>query len=97
MSRLTGSLLADHSIASLTGSSETLIEEAAERNFLLVENPHATDAIAINLTGGTAVINGAGSITIPAMKAFWMDTFVPTNKITVIGTTLAGVTCYTNP
>lgn len=92
-----GTLISDHSIASLSGASETLLAADSSRQFLLVYNPSATQYIAVNPTGGTAALNTAGSITIPPLKAWSPDEFVPTNAMTVIGTAGQPVTCVTNP
>lgn len=92
-----GTLVSDHSNASLSGSSQTLLAEAADRIYLMVYNPSATNYIAVNPTGGTAALNTAGSITIPPLKAWIPDEFVPTNAMTVIGTAGDDVTCITSP
>lgn len=91
-----GNLLQDRSNASLSGSSQTLLPEEAARRLLIIHNPNATNSIAVNMTGGTAALNTAGSITIPAGKMVQFDEWVPTNAITVIGTSGEDVTCYTN-
>lgn len=97
MSRAGGNLVADHSISSLTGASQSLLAQDMVRTFVLIENPSASNSIAVNLTGGTAALNTAGSVMIAPGGSLWCDEFVVTNAITVIGTAGQGCTCYTNP
>jgi hypothetical protein len=75
----------DRSIASLSGSSQTLFSDVGTRSITerFVKNESAANSIAINLTGGTAALNTAGSITIAA-GGFWSGRV--SGKITVIGT-----------
>ena len=75
----------DFSKTNLSGSSEALFAavpygEIQER---LIFNPNATNAIWINLTGGTAAPNVGGNIQIPALEGIRLQC---TNAITVIGT-----------
>lgn len=97
MSRVSGNLVSDHSIASLSGASEALLAQDMTRSYLAIFNPSATNHIAINPTGGTAVLNGAGCITIPPLKLWDSQEFVICNAMTVIGTAASPVTCVTNP
>lgn len=80
----------DRSITLLAGSQSLFpaidADGCVER---FVHNPHATNSIAINLTGGTAALNTAGSITI-APGGFWSGRV--SSAITVIGTTGSPVT-----
>lgn len=93
-----GTLVVDHSNASLSGASQALVSEDATRQFLMIQNESATNYIAVNLTGGVAALNTGGSVTIPPLKALIIsEGFIPTNAITVIGTAGDDVTCYTNP
>lgn len=92
-----GNLVSDHSKTSLTGASETLVEQDMQRSYIFIQNCNATNDIGVNFTGGVAAIGAGGTVTIPAGKAWWSDQFVPTNKITVIGTITEDVTCYTSP
>lgn len=53
-------------------------------NALYIHNASATAAIAVNLTGGAAVINGAGSMTLNPGGYLLLDTALPTNNINAI-------------
>lgn len=79
------------SIAALSGSSQALFADAGPDGVeeRWVHNPHASNAIAINLTGGAAALNTAGSITIAA-GGFWSGAV--SGAITVIGTAGSPVT-----
>lgn len=75
----------DRSIASLSGSSQQLFPDVgvhgvAER---YVCNASAANNIAINLSGGTAALNGGGSLVL-APGGCWSGRV--SNLITVIGT-----------
>lgn len=78
----------DRSVA-LTGASDLLMAANANRKLLIVQNVDATHPLAINLTGAAAVLNGLGSMTIPAGGIIILDTVVPTAAIHVIGTAAA--------
>lgn len=88
-----GGAYTDRSIASLAGTSETLMAANTSRRVLIVSNAGGT-AIAVNLTGGTAVLNGAGCITLAAGGNLVLDTYPPTALVKVIGTAAAAVTAY---
>lgn len=88
-----GGAYTDRSIANLAGTSETLMAANASRRLLIVSNAGAT-AVAVNLTGGTAALNTAGSVTLAAGGSLVLDTYPPTSAITVIGTAAADVTAY---
>lgn len=90
-------ILRDRSITSLSGSSQQLVPAEQDRQFIMIENPNAANAIWVNLSGGAAAANTGGSIQIPAGKAWWSTTFVPQGAITVIGAATDDVTCYTAP
>lgn len=83
----------DASITSLSGSSETLLAQNGNRQFLLIENTGDAD-IGVNLTGGTAAIGGTGTLTIVANGSLILDHFVCQNEVTVIGTSGQPVCCY---
>ena len=89
----TGGTYTDRSIANLSGSSETLMAANTARRILIVVNESAT-AIAVNLTGGTAALNTAGSVTLSPGGNLVIDTYPPTSLIKVIGTANADVTAY---
>lgn len=93
MSGAIGNLVIDKSIASLSGSSEALLTQNMTRRYLMIFNPSATNYIAVNPTGGTAALNGAGCITIPPLKMWEPEPFIACNAMTVIGTAASPVTC----
>jgi len=88
-----GTAYTDRSIASLTGSSQSLAAANANRKILFITNPGATE-IWVNLVGGAAVANGAGSVPILPNGSILLDTSAPTGAINVIGTAGAVVTAY---
>lgn len=76
----------DRNITSLTGASQTLLEQSPSlRKRVIFKNGAAIAAI--NLTGGTAAIGGAGSITLQPYEgiARYGDD-CPKGPVTVIGT-----------
>lgn len=89
-----GGAYTDRSIASLSGASENLMAANANRRSLTINNINAANPIAVNLTGGAAALNTAGSITLLAGASLVFDQFPPSGAITVIGTALDGVTAY---
>lgn len=85
MSARTFALLTDASVT-VGASSTTALEANSVRNFLMIQNTHAANSVGVNLSGGTAAINAAGSITLAAGSApMTFSQGVPVNKITVIG------------
>lgn len=93
MSRPTGNLVSDFSIA-LTGGAQSLIPQNMSRQFLFIHNPSTTNSLAVNIIGGTPALNAFGSATLAPGGYLLFDSFVPTNAVTVIGTSGQGVTCY---
>lgn len=91
----TSILFRDASIASLSGASQQLLPFDAQRQYLRIDNVlTAARTITINLTGGTAIANSAGCITLAAGQFFEPQAgCIPTNAITVIGTAADPVTC----
>lgn len=90
-------LLSDHTITSLSGSSQSLVGKDMTRSFLMIENTGNAN-IGVNLVGGTAAIGGAGTATIVANGALIFETdSIPGNAITVIGTAGQPVACFTVP
>lgn len=87
----TSTPITDRSITSLSGSSQQLFADVGARGILerYVCNASAGSSIAINLVGGTAALNTAGSVTL-APNGCWSGRV--SNKITVIGTAAQGVT-----
>jgi hypothetical protein len=77
--------ITDRSIASLSGSSQTLFNDVGLRSITerFVHNASSANSIAINLTGGTAALNTAGSLTL-GPGGFWSGRV--SSKITIIGT-----------
>jgi len=57
------------------------------RNFLLIHNPDTAKIVAVNLTGGTAAINTAGSLTLAPGAFVLLDFAVTWGTITAIGST----------
>lgn len=87
----------DHSIASLSGSSQALLSQDMTRSFVMVHNC-GNSTIAVNPTGGTAALNTAGSFNIVANGTMTFNTgSIPGNAMTVIGTAGQPVTCITSP
>lgn len=97
--------LADCSIASMSGSSQflgtayTLSARNLGRKYLMICNNGTTNNVGVNLTGGTAALAGAGTITlVPGScleypKAGSGFGLVPSNAVTVIGTAAQPVLC----
>jgi len=86
-----GGAYTDHSIANLSGASETLMAANPNRKVLIVQNV-ASNPMAINLFGNAAAINTAGSITLPAGASIVLDNYPSTSAITIIGTANDDVT-----
>jgi len=73
-----------YAAATITNSSAQALAAATAVTFLDIVNESATATIACNF-GGTAVINGAGSITIPPnWHRSWEGSFVPTDAVNCI-------------
>jgi len=97
--------LSDCSIASLSGSSQslgtltTLAAHAFNRKYLLVCNTGATgDNVGVNFVGTTAALGGTGTVTLVpgACKEFSTSGQLPqppSNAVTVIGTSGQPVLC----
>lgn len=83
----------DRSIASLAGTSETLMAANTARRILIIYNIGAT-AIAVNLIGGAASLTVGGSMVIAAGGSLFIETAPPTALIKIIGTAAAAVTAY---
>lgn len=90
-------LLTDHSIASLTGSSQAMIPQDMTRSMVLVHNPASVNA-GVNPTGGTAAIGSAGTITlVPNGTMTFNIDGIPGNAMTCIGTSTNPLTVVTSP
>lgn len=73
-----------YSAATIGASSAQVLAAGAAAVFLDIMNESTTATIACNF-GGTAIINGAGSITIPpGWHRSWEGTFVPTEAVNCI-------------
>lgn len=59
----------DHTIASTSGSSQQIMAANATRHSITIENTGNANC-GINPTGGTAVIGGAGTITLAALGSY---------------------------
>ena len=83
----------DRSIPNLTGASQVLMAANANRRVLVISNV-AANPMAVNLTGGAAVIGAAGSLTLAPNAFLSIDQYPPTSAITIIGTLNDDVTAY---
>jgi hypothetical protein len=73
-----------YAAATITNSSTLALAASTAVVFLDIVNESATATIACNF-GGTAVINGAGSITIPPnWHRSWEGSFIPTDALNCI-------------
>lgn len=89
----TGLAYSDRSIANLSGSSQTLMAANANREVLIIQNI-AANSMGVNLSGGTAAIGTAGTITLPAGASLTFDNSPPVGAITIIGTANDDVTAF---
>lgn len=98
--QVTPANIGDCSITSLTGSaSQQILASNAQRKYLQIFNPNASDKIYVNLAGGTAgtsasstgtiSIAAAGNVTFTGSQGSAM----PINAITVNGTASDTVIC----
>ncbi len=77
--------LTDKSTSSLSTTSAQVLAANSYRNALILFNPSGTYKVAIALGGTAAVIDGAGSITIPPAQAYTFEADVlPTNALNAI-------------
>lgn len=88
-----GNTYTDRSNANLSGVSQSLMAANAMRSFLFIQ-PLGANPIGVNLTGGTAAIGTAGTMTIPAGGSLTLDNSPPVGAITIIGTANDDVTAY---
>lgn len=89
-------LLADQSIASLSGSSQQLVAKDMSRSFLHIMNIGNAN-IAINPTGAASLTVAGSDIIPPLGSATYAIDSVPGNAFQVIGTAGQPVTCWTSP
>lgn len=86
--------LADCSISSLSGSSQTAVAANSNRQYLMLFNSGANTAY-VNLAGGTAASSGASSVALGVGSSVVISgQQVATNKVTVTGTAAQPFTCY---
>lgn len=103
MAQVTGvtrTSLYDCSITSLTGSaSQTILAANVNRRYMEIFNPNASDAIYVNLAGGTAgaTATSTGTIQVAHGTSIIFDgiqNMMPINSITVNGTASDAIICY---
>lgn len=83
----------DKTITSASGSSQTLAASNALRKSILIKN--GASQTGVSLTGATAVIGGAATITMqPFDWLFLSGADCPTGAITIITTATAYVSAY---
>lgn len=84
MTKSVASAFIDRSISALSGSSELLFPATTFGSIQerIIFNPNTSNAIWINLTGGAAAANVAGSILLAAGEGITVQN---TNAISVIG------------
>lgn len=83
----------DKTITSASGSSQTLAAANTSRKSLLIKN--GGSATGVSLTGATAAIGGAATITLqPYESLFLSGADCPTGAITVISTASAYISAY---
>lgn len=86
--------LADCSISSLSGSSQTIIAANPQRKYLMIFNSGANTAY-VNLSGGTAATSGASSIVLGVGSSIVISgNQIDTSAAKVIGTAAQPLTCY---
>jgi len=85
----------DYSITALSGISQLLVPAATRpRKRLIIKNGAAP--CGVNLLGGTAVLGGAGTVTLQAYEGMvFTGDDCPQGAITVIGTIANYITAFT--
>ena len=84
MSAITNQNITDASVTVGTSASVALSANA-QRQFLMIQNVHATQNVGVTFNGSTPVIAQAGTFTLTPGQALILDVFVPTGAVTVIG------------
>ena len=74
----------------LAGSSVQILADNGNRQFLIIQNNSASN-MGINVIGGTAVINGTGTLTLTPGAMLFFDSYVPLGAISAIGTGVVSV------
>lgn len=78
----------DRTVTSATGASQVLMAANASRKAVLIKNGAANAGI--NLAGGTALIGGAGTITLAPFEGLYLEgAACPVGAITAITTAAA--------
>jgi hypothetical protein len=90
-------LAVDYSVSSSSGSSQQLLAANTGRGFLIIGNPNASNAVWVNLTGGTAAANGVGCIQLAAGQYIYFVETIMTNAITATATAGSVITCIASP
>lgn len=73
----------------LSSSSVPILAADSLRGMLLIHNPSAAASVAVNLTGGTAAISTAGSVTLGPLATLLFQDAVPTSAVSAISNSTA--------
>lgn len=84
MSAITNQQIYDASITVGT-TAEIALAANPQRQFLDIQNVHATQNVGYTLNGTTPVIGQAGTFVLTPYQEKLLDTFVVTGAVTVIG------------
>jgi hypothetical protein len=74
-----------------TGSAPVVFPTAtttgpsAPQSYFMICNAHASNTLGVNLTGGTAAIGSAGTLTLQPGGCLWRDKFPIPPAVTIIG------------
>ena len=74
----------------LAGTNVQILADNGNRQFLMVQNNSAA-VMGVNVIGGTAVINGTGTITLNPGTGVFFDSYVPLGAISAIGTGVVSI------
>lgn len=86
--------LSDISVVNL-GSGNFAAIPAAQRNYLAIVNPSLTLNIGVNVAGGSASVGLPGTTPLfPGGSLVWESNFIPSNAMTITGTSGTGVTIF---
>lgn len=89
--------ITDSSISSLSGSSQLGLAASANRSYIHIFNCGNAN-VGVNLSGGAAVIGGAGTDTlVPNGQINFSEGSIPQNAINVIGTAGQPLTIQSSP
>lgn len=84
MSAITNQQVNDASVT-VGASAAVALAANAQRQYLTIQNVHATQNVGYTANGTTPVIASAGTFTLTPGQQVIFDTFVPTGAVTVIG------------